>query len=75
MFLVLEISNILQIGVTKKDHKLKFQEFHNRSFLIVYFSYLGSDDVQYAPSTLDWLTGLITLVTAGVFGNILKMLY
>ncbi|KAH8344111.1 hypothetical protein KR084_004596 [Drosophila pseudotakahashii] len=33
-------------------------------------SYLGSDDVQYAPSTLDWLTGLITLVTAGVFGTV-----
>ncbi|KAH8374573.1 hypothetical protein KR200_001548 [Drosophila serrata] len=33
-------------------------------------SYLGPDDVQYAPSTLDWLTGLITLVTAGVFGTV-----
>ncbi|XP_017104230.2 luciferin 4-monooxygenase [Drosophila bipectinata] len=33
-------------------------------------SYLGPDDVQYAPSTLDWLTGLITLVTAGVYGTI-----
>nr|NP_650830.1 Acyl-CoA synthetase X2 [Drosophila melanogaster]AAF55698.1 Acyl-CoA synthetase X2 [Drosophila melanogaster] len=33
-------------------------------------SYLGSDDVQYAPSTLDWLTGLITLVTAAVFGTV-----
>ncbi|XP_039494853.1 probable 4-coumarate--CoA ligase 2 [Drosophila santomea] len=33
-------------------------------------SYLGPDDVQYAPSTLDWLTGLITLVTAAVFGTV-----
>ncbi|EDW49442.1 GM26861 [Drosophila sechellia] len=32
--------------------------------------YLGSDDVQYAPSTLDWLTGLSTLVTAAVFGTV-----
>ncbi|KAH8256307.1 hypothetical protein KR032_000399 [Drosophila birchii] len=33
-------------------------------------SYLGPDDIQYAPSTLDWLTGLITLITAGVFGTV-----
>ncbi|KAH8369324.1 hypothetical protein KR009_008386 [Drosophila setifemur] len=33
-------------------------------------SYLGPDDVQFAPSTLDWLTGLITLVTAGVYGTV-----
>ncbi|XP_023179053.2 luciferin 4-monooxygenase isoform X2 [Drosophila hydei] len=29
-----------------------------------------SNDIQYAPSTLDWLTGLITLVTAGVYGTV-----
>lgn len=40
------------------------------TLLISWYSYLGSDDVQYAPSTLDWLTGLITLVTAGVYGTI-----
>ncbi|KAH8273180.1 hypothetical protein KR018_011459 [Drosophila ironensis] len=33
-------------------------------------SYLGPDDVQYAPSTLDWVTGLITLVTAGAWGTV-----
>ncbi|ALC46944.1 CG11391, partial [Drosophila busckii] len=32
--------------------------------------YLTSSDVQYAPSTLDWLTGLITLITAGVYGTV-----
>ncbi|XP_030562299.1 4-coumarate--CoA ligase 1 [Drosophila novamexicana] len=33
-------------------------------------SYLSPNDIQYAPSTLDWLTGLITLVTAGVYGTV-----
>ncbi|XP_034487213.1 luciferin 4-monooxygenase [Drosophila innubila] len=33
-------------------------------------SYLSPDDVQYAPSTLDWLTGLISLVTAAVYGTV-----
>ncbi|EDV94913.1 4-coumarate--CoA ligase 1 [Drosophila grimshawi] len=33
-------------------------------------SYLNPDDIQYAPSTLDWLTGLITLITAGVYGTV-----
>ncbi|KAM8705400.1 hypothetical protein ACLKA7_009805 [Drosophila subpalustris] len=33
-------------------------------------SYLSPDDVQYAPSMLDWLTGVITLVTAGVYGTV-----
>ncbi|XP_034663434.1 probable 4-coumarate--CoA ligase 3 [Drosophila subobscura] len=33
-------------------------------------SYLSPNDVQYAPSTLDWLTGLISLVTAGVYGTV-----
>ncbi|XP_017113523.1 luciferin 4-monooxygenase [Drosophila elegans] len=42
----------------------------NSRKLFEIYSYLGSDDVQYAPSTLDWLTGLITLVTAGVFGTV-----
>ncbi|XP_068155320.1 luciferin 4-monooxygenase [Drosophila tropicalis] len=34
------------------------------------YSYLNADDVQYAPSTLDWLTGLLSLVTAGVYGTV-----
>ncbi|XP_034117006.1 uncharacterized protein LOC117576401 [Drosophila albomicans] len=33
-------------------------------------SYLSLNDVQYAPSTLDWLTGLISLITAGVYGTL-----
>ncbi|KAH8359499.1 hypothetical protein KR093_007033 [Drosophila rubida] len=33
-------------------------------------SYLSLNDVQYAPSTLDWLTGLITLITAGAYGTL-----
>ncbi|TDG46909.1 hypothetical protein AWZ03_006613 [Drosophila navojoa] len=32
--------------------------------------YLNSNDIQYAPSTLDWLTGLVTLITAGVYGTV-----
>ncbi|KAH8407147.1 hypothetical protein KR222_009167 [Zaprionus bogoriensis] len=33
-------------------------------------SYLNANDTQYAPSTLDWLTGLLSLITAGVYGTV-----
>ncbi|XP_030374465.1 probable 4-coumarate--CoA ligase 2 [Scaptodrosophila lebanonensis] len=41
----------------------------NSRLIFEQHSYLTANDVQYAPSTLDWLTGLITLITAGVYGT------
>ncbi|KAH8404306.1 hypothetical protein KR215_007793, partial [Drosophila sulfurigaster] len=42
----------------------------NNPILFEAFSYLGANDVQYTPSSLDWVSGLIKLITSGVNGTL-----
>ncbi|XP_034117008.1 uncharacterized protein LOC117576403 [Drosophila albomicans] len=42
----------------------------NNSHKIFSYCPLTIDDVQYTPSSLDWVTGLLTTVTSGVYSTL-----
>ncbi|XP_062124563.1 uncharacterized protein LOC133837719 isoform X2 [Drosophila sulfurigaster albostrigata] len=39
----------------------------NSRKIFEFYRYLGESDIQYSPSSLDWVTGLLVLITTGVY--------
>ncbi|SPP84598.1 blast:Luciferin 4-monooxygenase [Drosophila guanche] len=49
------------------QHRRWLWDFDLRLYILFRHSHLSSNDVQYTHSTLDWISGLITIISAGVF--------
>ncbi|XP_062124565.1 long-chain fatty acid transport protein 2-like [Drosophila sulfurigaster albostrigata] len=45
--------------------------FSNSRKIFEFYSYLSEGDIQYSPSSLDWVSGLLVLTSAGVYGTLL----
>ncbi|XP_060645235.1 luciferin 4-monooxygenase-like isoform X2 [Drosophila nasuta] len=44
--------------------------FSNSRKIFEFYSYLSESDIQYSPSSLDWVSGLLVLTSAGVYGTL-----